>query len=93
LLEAMGTWGTQVDLLEEGGNLDEEMSCGVRNILAGYEVKRSCLKHGVGEGAHEGTGLEMKVAEHDIRAPTTNKLNNTGVNTATEQGHGATSTT
>jgi hypothetical protein len=37
--------------------------------------------------------LEMEVAEHDIRAPTTDQLDDAGVDTATEKGHGATGTT
>jgi hypothetical protein len=86
-------FGTQAELLDEGGNFDEERSCDVGDVLTGYEVERASLKHGAGEVAHEGTCLEMKVAEHYIRAPTTNKLNNTVVNTAIEQGHGAASRT
>jgi hypothetical protein len=56
-------------------------------------VKRTGLEHGAGEVAHQGTSLEMEVAKHDIGAPTANKLDDTGVDTATEQGHGATGTT
>jgi hypothetical protein len=63
-------------------DLGEERSCGVGNVLTGNEAKRSSLKHGAGEVAHKGACLEMKVAKHHIRAPTTNKLNDTGVNTA-----------
>ena len=37
--------------------------------------------------------MEMEVAKHDIRTPTTDKLNDTCVDTATEEGHGATCTT
>jgi hypothetical protein len=51
----------------------EERSYDVGNVLTGYEVKRSSVKHGAGEVAHEGTGLEMEVADH----------------AATQQGHGA----
>jgi hypothetical protein len=35
----------------------------------------------------------MEVAKHDIGTPTANKLNNAGVDVATEQGHGATGST
>jgi hypothetical protein len=67
----------------------EERSYDVGNVLTGYEVKRSSVKHGAGEVAHEGTGLEMEVADHCIIAPTTDKLNDAGADAATQQGHGA----
>jgi hypothetical protein len=57
LLEAMGTGGTRVKLLDNGGDLGKERSDGGRNILSGNKVKCSCLEHGSGQVAHKGTGL------------------------------------
>jgi hypothetical protein len=71
-------------LLDIVGDLDEKRSCSRGDFLTGYEVERSHLQHGTRKFAHEGTGLEMEVAKHDIRAPPTDKLNDTGVNFATE---------
>jgi hypothetical protein len=51
-----------------------------------------CLEKEI-DATHGGPGLEMVVAEYDIRAPTTDKLNDTGGDAATEQGHGVTGTT
>jgi hypothetical protein len=93
LLEAMGTCGTHATLLDKVRNFGEERRYDARNVLAGCEVKRSCFEHSGGEFAHEGTRLEMEIAEHDVRAPATNKLNYAGVDASTEERHGATSST
>jgi hypothetical protein len=53
-------------LLDKGGDLDEERSCEAGNVLTGYEAKCSRAEQGVGEVAHECTGLEMEVAHHTI---------------------------
>ena len=52
LLEAMGTGGTHVALLDEVGDLGEERSDGSRDVLTGDEVKRSGVEHGGGEVTH-----------------------------------------
>jgi hypothetical protein len=85
-------WETQAGSLDDVGDLDEEWSNGGGNLLSRNKVKRTGSEHGAREVTHEGTGLEMQVAENAIGAPAADKLNDTGVDATTEQGHGAVGT-
>ena len=75
---------TQALLFDEVGDFDEERRSGGWNLLARDKMKRTRLQHGAGEVAHQGTGLEMEVAQHDIGAPAANQLNDTCVDAATQ---------
>ena len=62
------------------------------DLVVGIEPERAALKHQGGEIAHDRLGLEMEVAKHLIRPPTSQKANHVGVDVSTQEGHCASGT-
>ena len=63
-----------------------------RDVLTGKKGVDATLEHAAGEVAHNGLGLEVKVAEHFIGPPAANQADDIGVNLCKKESHRVPST-
>ena len=53
------------------------------------EDKGSMVKHALGEVTHDRLGLDMKIAEHFVRAPAADETDDIGVDLGAKESHSA----
>jgi len=86
----MGIWRLSRSRRER--DLHQERGSGHRHFLARDKGEGATGQHRGSKMLHHGHGLEVQITEHDVGAPATNQLDDAGVDTAAEEGHGAAST-
>jgi hypothetical protein len=65
---------------------------GNRDVVVMQETEVAAGDHKAGKSVHFWVCLEVKVTEHFIRLPPTNKFDNVGIHLGTKQCHSTTST-
>ena len=60
-------------------------------VLVRKHPELASADHGGGEVHHQWVRLQVQIAQHFVRPPAANELDNIGVDLAAEEGHGAAS--